>query len=281
MRKTIITMLFSSMVASLSAWTDAETNAVGYAIAELTALSSGCDTPVPPDDPASNEPLDEPYPSFASLFSEDLQIAPNWTPDDKRAAFFHYLNSIPDMTADGVFTGNVWYAESALGFCRIKGCAQALPYAIGVLVATNMPSSLEWEASLIFDRFALPSMSMNGFVDMMTVNTNCLRGVHTKANVYSDYCKKLAQAYDAGQTNVALSGASVLYRNICDHRGARPLDVLLLRVFPGYAASSNRLRVAKLALESDPSEEWTSGYFSNITNLLTNTAQPLPTVDGL
>ena len=42
------------------AWSSAETNAVGCALAELTALSSGCDAPLPPDDPAANEPLEEP-----------------------------------------------------------------------------------------------------------------------------------------------------------------------------------------------------------------------------
>lgn len=88
MRYICIVMLLSFAISSAWAWTEAETNAVGCALAELTALSSGCDAPLPPDDPAANEPLEEPYPSFSGLFSEDLQIAPNWTPDDKRAAFF-------------------------------------------------------------------------------------------------------------------------------------------------------------------------------------------------
>lgn len=99
--------------------------------------------------------------------------------------------------------------------------------------------------------------------------------------MYDAYSNKLGLAYDAGQTNLARSGAVALYHGLSDHVGARSLDVLLLLVFPDYAVSSNRLRVATLALASDPSEEWTSGYFANITNQLLNATQPLPTVDGL
>lgn len=234
-----------------------------------------------PDDPAANEPLDEPYPSFSSLFSEDLQIAPNWTPDDKRAAFFHYLDSIPEMTAGGVFTGNVWYAKSALGFCRVKGDVPVLPCALGILSSTNVHESLGYEASMIFRRFASPSVQMNAFVESVVTQPNSLRGAGTRKRIYSDYSSKLAAVYDAGQTNVARSGAAALYHGLSDHVGARSLDALLLRVFPEYAASSNRLRVATLALASDPSEEWASGYFANVTNLLMNATQPLPAVNGL
>lgn len=109
----------------------------------------------------------------------------------------------------------------------------------------------------------------------------CLNHAPARRRVYDAYSNKLGLAYDAGQTNLARNGAVALYHGLSDHVGARSLDALLLRVFPGYAASSNRLRVATLALASDPSEEWTSGYFANITNQLLNATQPLPTVDGL
>ena len=275
-------LLVLSTAYSAMAWTEAETNAVGQALAELTALSSGCDDmPLPPDDPAANEPLEEPYPSFASLFSEDLQSAPNWTPDDKRAAFFHYLDSIPDMVADGVFTGNVWHAKSALGFCRVKGDDSVLPCALGILSSTNVHDSLGYEASMIFRRFASPSIQMNAFVESVVTQPNSPRGAGTRKLIYSDYSSKLAAAYDAGQTNVARSGGAALYHGLSDHVGACSLDAALLRIFPGYAVSSNRLWVATLAGSSDPNEEWTHGYFTNITNQLLNAAQPLPVVDGL
>ena len=263
------------------AWSLAETNAVGCAIAELAALSSGCDVPLSPGDPAANEPLEEQYPTFSSLFSEDLQIAPNWTPDDKKAAFFHYLNSIPNMTTGGAFTGNVWHAKSALGFCRVKGDVSVLPCALAILASTNVHESLGYEASMIFRRFAFPSVQMNAFVESVVAQTNSLRGSGTRKCIYSDYSNKLGIVYEAGQTNVARRGAAALYHGLSDHVGARPLDVLLLRVFPEYVASSNRMRVAMLALASDPNEEWTSGYFANITNLLMDATQPLPVVDGL
>ena len=282
MKQVILATLTASAVATLSAWTEAETNAVGGALAELTTLSSGGDEPpLPPDDPAANEPLDEPYPTFESLFNADIACASGWTAAEKRAAFFHYLETVTNLVSDGSFTGNVWHADAAFAFCRMKGCAEALPGAIGVLVSPNMPPSTALEASHIFGMFAVPSEQINMVVASMTANTNCLKGLHSRANIYADYCGKLAQAYDLGHTNLARTGASILYRNLRGHDGAKALDVLLLKTFQRYSTSSNRLHLAQIALASDPNEEWTGGYFANITNLLMNAAQPLPAVDGL
>ena len=283
MRSTLVAMLLSSIaLSSVWAWTEAETNAVGQALAELIAISSGCDDiPLPPDDPSANEPLEEPYPSFASLFSEDLQIAPNWTSEDKRAAFYHYLDSITNMTAGGVFTGNVWHADSAFSFCRIKGDAAVLPHAIGVLVSTNMPAALEVEPCNIFSRFAVPTIQMNEIVETLVSSRDRLRGPYSRKNIYDSYCEKLGQAFDAGQTNIAMSGGAILYSYLSDHRGASSLDALLLKVYPTYQSSSNRLFVALRALATDPSDEWSNGRFANVTNQLLNAAQPLPIVDGL
>ena len=282
MKQVILATLTASAVATLSAWTEAETNAVGNALAELTALSSGGDEPpLPPDDPTANEPLDEPYPTFESLFDADMACASGWTAAEKRAAFFYYLGTITNLVSDGSFTGNVWHADAAFAFCRVKGCSESLPSALGVLVSPNMPPSIELEASHIFGMFAVPSEQMNMAVASMTANTNCLKESHSRANIYADYCGKLAQAYDAGHTNLARTGASILYRNLRGHDGAKSLDVLLQKTFLRYSTSSNRLHLAQIALASDPSEEWTSGYFANITNQLINAAQPLPAVDGL
>ena len=77
---------------------------VGLALAEATAYASGCDGgPLPPDNPMANEPLDEPFPSFGSLFEESLPCAQDWMPEAKRAAFFHYLDTLPELVTNGVF----------------------------------------------------------------------------------------------------------------------------------------------------------------------------------
>ncbi len=278
-----IFLAFVMLTTSMTwAWTESETNAVGHALAELVAISSGTDDmPLPPDDPAANEPIDEPYPTFESLFAGDLPIAVGWSAPEKRTAFFHYLGTITNMVTDGIFTGNVWHAASALSFCRLKGDPAVLPYALGILAATNMPASLEQESSVILWRFAAPSMEMNVLIEGIVSNPGCLKGAHTRANVYADYCDKLSHVYDAGQTNVARNGAAVLYRNLLDHNGAKALDLLLQKTFAGYSTSSNRMFVAQRALLTDPSEEWTHGYFANITNQLIGIGAPLPVVDGL
>ena len=272
-------MLASSMT---WAWTEAETNAVGHALAELTAISSGVDDmPLPPDDPAANEPVDEPYPNFESLFAGNLPIAAGWTADEKRAAFFHYLGSIPGTVTNGVSVDNLWHASSALGFCRLKGDATVLPYAEAVLSSTNVHESLEYEASMIFNRFAEPSIQMNSFIESVVSCTNRLKGTVPRRWIYSDYCNKLGAVYSAGHTNIARSGAAILYHGIFDHVSACSLDALLVKVYPSYETSSNRLWVATQALSSDPNEEWTYGYFANVTNQLISVGAPLSEVNGL
>ena len=263
-------------------WTEAETNAVGHALAELLAISSGTDDmPLSPDDPAANESIDEPYPTFESLFVGDLPSAVGWSAPEKRAAFFHYLGTITNMVLDGVFTGNVWHADAALGFCRVKGDSSILPYALGILVSTNMPPSLEMEPCLIFKRFATPSMQMNSLVERIVSNTNCLKGAHSRRAIYDSYCDKLRQAFDAGQINVVTNGVAILYSHLANHHGACSLDALLMKTYPTYLSSSNRLSVALRALATDPQERWSRGRVANITNQLLNAAQPLPVVDGL
>ena len=281
MRNALLALLGMMSISAYS-WTEAETNMVGLALAEATAYASGCDGgPLPPGDPMANEPLDEPFPTFGSLFEASLPCAQDWTPEAKRAAFFHYLGMLPTSVTNGVFGGDEWYASSALGFCRVKGDVAVLMPAMGVLAATNMPGRCQWEAAGIVEKWAQATEAMNSCLDGALSREGCLNHAPARRRVYDAYSNKLGLAYDAGQTNLARNGSAALYHGLSDHVGARSLDVLLLRVFPDYAVSSNRLWVATHALASDPNEEWTSGYFTNITNLLMNTTQPLPVVDGL
>lgn len=116
MRNALLALLGMMSISAYS-WTEAETNMVGLALAEATAYASGCDGgPLPPGDPMANEPLDEPFPTFGSLFEASLPCAQDWTPEAKRAAFFHYLGMLPTSVTNGVFGGDEWYASSALGF---------------------------------------------------------------------------------------------------------------------------------------------------------------------
>lgn len=282
MRTVLVATIVSVAAFSTLAWTEAETNAVGICMAELIATTSGGDDmPLPPGDSEANEPNDEPFHSFESLFEVTLTNATSWTAADKRAAFFHYLGTITNMVADGVFTGNTWHVDAALGFCRVKGDSSILPYALGILVSTNMPPSLEMEPCLIFKRFATPSMQMNSLVERIVSNTNCLKGAYSRRAIYDSYCDKLGQAFDAGQINVATNGGAILYSHLVDHCGACSLDALLMKTYPTYLSSSNRLSVALRALATDPQEGWSRGRFANITNQLLNASQPLPVVDGL
>ena len=99
--------------------------------------------------------------------------------------------------------------------------------------------------------------------------------------VYDAYANKLGQVYDAGQTNLATNGAAILYRGLSVGIEAPSVDALLLRIYPDYAVSSNRLWVAELALGNEQSRAYVANYFAPITNALLNAEQPLPVVEGL
>ena len=80
-----------------------------------------------------------------------------------------------------------------------------------------------------------------------------------------------------GQTNLAVHGASALYRGIGRDPRIISLDKLLLKTHPNYQTSSNRLHLALCSLSSDPADS----YFTNVTNALLNANEPLLWVDGL
>ena len=280
--KNALLAILGMLSVSAYAWTETETNVVGLALAEVTALDSGCDGgPLPPDDPMANEPLDELLPTFESLFEIDLPCATNWTPEAKRAAFFHYLDTLPSLVTNGVFCGDEWHASSALGFCRVKGDAAVLQSAMGVLAATNMPSSCQREAAGIFEKWAQPTESMNACLDGVLSDGGRLNDAHARWRVYDAYAKRLGQLYAAGQTNLARNGAAVLYRGLSVGIEAPAADALLLRTHSGYAVSSNRLWVAECALGNGQMRDYVASYFMPITNVLLNAAQPLPAVEGL
>ena len=280
--KNALLAILGMLSLSAIAWTETETNVVGLALAEVTALDSGCDGgPLPPDDPMANEPLDELLPTFESLFEIDLPCATNWTTEAKRAAFFHYLDTLPSLVTNGVFCGDEWYASSALGFCRVKGDAAVLPAAMGVLAATNMPDSCQWEAAGIFEKWVQPTESMNSYLDGVFSCKGRMTSANARGRVCDAYANKLGQAYDVGQTNLARNGAAVLYRGLSIGSEAPSVDALLLRTHPGYAVSSNRLWVAELALGNEQSRADVARYFIPITNALLNAEQPLPVVEGL
>ncbi len=191
MRNALLALLGMMSISAYS-WTEAETNMVGLALAEATAYASGCDGgPLPPGDPMANEPLDEPFPTFGSLFEASLPCAQDWTPEAKRAAFFHYLGMLPTSVTNGVFGGDEWYASSAIGFCRVKGDVAVLMPAMGVLAATNMPGCCQWEAAGIVEKWAQATEAMNSCLDGALSREGCLNHAPARRRVYDAYSNKL------------------------------------------------------------------------------------------
>lgn len=262
------------------AWTEVETNMVGLALARVIALTPE-DCELVDYGGNDDEPLDEPFPTFGSLFEESLPCAQDWTTEAKRAAFFHYLDTLPGSVTNGVFCGDEWFASSALGFCRVKGDAAVLQPAMGVLAATNMPDSCQWESAGIFEKWVQPTEAMNSYLDGVLSGEGRLNDAKARRMVYDAYANKLGQVYDAGQTNLATNGAAILYRGLSVGIEAPSVDALLLRIYPDYAVSSNRLWVAELALGNEQSRAYVANYFAPITNALLNAEQPLPVVEGL
>ena len=142
-----------------------------------------------------------------------------------------------------------------------------------------MPEECKKEALRIVDKHLFLSEQNNLIVAHLVTN-GCLDAYENlKSDMIRIYSRKLSAAYDGGLTNVAAAGAALLY-GVCEgDPRAVSLDKLLTKTFTAYGMSSNRLSFALHALQDNPTDEWTGGYFISVTNLLMG--GELPHVDGL
>ncbi len=293
-RQAIVSMIIINLpfVLSLYAWTTAETNAVVRELTEVAdkqleweAMELGDDNMVLPPTPVVY--------AFDDLFvSERASTLPywgQWTPTDRKAAFTNFVEEIPAGTASRYGASVI----DALRFCFRKDYTNSLGLATAILQSPVASAGCKIEAAVAFSRIAPPSEGRNNFVLGFVTNRVTFANKYARAKwmhsqdrwvvpaLFHGMCDALSRDYDAGCTNIAKSGAAILYRNLQEQYCARGLDEMMVKVYPAYVTSSNRLEIACAAIDSGEVDAGVKGYFIGVTNQLLNAAQPLPVVDGL
>ncbi len=272
-------------------WTDVETNAVVQSLVcvarrQLDSESSiGSDNIILPPEPEVE--------SFDDLFvSERASTLPywgQWTPTDRKSAFTNFVEEIPAGTASRYGASVI----DALRFCFRKDYTNSLGLAMAILQSPVASASCKIEAATAFSRLAPPSEDRNNFVFGIVTNRVTFTNKYDRARwmhsqerwvvpaLFYEMCDALSRDYDAGCTNIAQSGAAILYRNLQEQYCSKELDEMMVKVYPTYVISLNRLVIACKAIDSGEIDVGVKGYFIDVTNQLLNAAQPLPVVDGL
>ena len=257
-----------------------ETNAVIDTLIELIG-SAPESTDVFYGDDTEDEELIPAFDTFDSLFQSNIPTdmpGSDWSASDRRGAFCRYIEQLG--CDEGAISNNLGVAKAsiALQFCMEHGYTNSLDTALSIL--SRQQSLLKNIALLVFERFAIPSTTINSTVNEILTNTFSSATID-RNNMYAVYGGKLIDAYNSGNTCVATNGALMLYRNFSGGAGGKALDMTLLTMFPTYEASSNRLEVANQSLGWKFASPSIVQYFTTVTNQLHQAAQPLPVVPEL
>lgn len=296
MNRLLIAVFGCVVVYGAWAWTTAETNAVVRELVSVAALQLESEESI--DGDCIIDPPDPVVTTYESLFATNRQAQlpywNQWTPADRKTAFENFLAE----TSRGVSHEGI-SADRALLFCLERDFAGALIPARDMLLSTNVSADCRSVAASVYTKFATPTEERTRFVEAIITNKIVLvddrarllwkygrnKEREVRSNLVLGLCEALERDYDAGMTNLAVQGASMLYRSVDEPYNAYHLDRLFLKVFPSYATSSNRLEVAMLGmrpgLRSGVVNDAGINIFSAITNQLLNAVQPLPVVDGL
>ena len=302
--KKVIVALVSVLSVSALAWTEAETNSVVHEMIRLyghriaverqnwikagNVIDCGMVDGVMEELPQFERIA---WPTAESLFgysaSTDVPGYGDWTPVDRHCAFWNMLSSLTNCNWSAAQQSEVQGAVGALEICRGLDFTNSTSVARELAYSAQTPMSVRITAVQLFfelsddrqERNALAACILtNGIAHPLSVgrDMNVLQ-----EGVYALQCDALNGDINLNHTNGVYESAHILYRNLEFSSRAKDLDSLLLRLYPTYAISSNRLAVARKGLSAKCPAPQLAEYFSPITNQLLNAAQPLPEVEGL
>lgn len=217
---------------------------------------------------------------FSATFPSNV-VGSTWTPDERRLAFENFVDSIPELSTNGMYKAIGTHAVVALGFCREYGATNSLKASMRILssassVAQNM-------ALQVFEDLARPTDEMNAYVGGLVTNDvgmtpfarDCLIG---------SYANVLNRHREDCPVDCFTNGVFLLAGAVTGRDGAMALDQLLLDTYPKYEYSSNRLGIAIRALSDMRVEKpfnirLVEQYFCPITNRLLKASKSLVELD--
>ena len=296
--KTIITALVFVLATSALAWTEAETNSVVHELIRLYGhraaverqnwLKAGNVI-----DCGSVDGVMEELPRFERIAwptAEDLfgyEMSTNvpgwneWSSSDRRNAFGKFISGLTNCNWAVVQQLEIEDAVNALELCRGLGCTNATPVAKEMTMSVDAPMSVRIAAAQLYFELSGNQLERDALTEAIVTNKHVQDTRLFREGVYALQCNALSEDYDENRTNGVHESARMLYSNLEFPSRAEDLDALLLKIYPTYSMSSNRLVVAQKGLSNNRPARSLVEYFSPITNQLLNAAQPLPVVDGL
>ena len=271
-----ICAFFTVQPALSNAHTEAETNEMVRLMVETVSEHDNSDDLIS-DDGESSEEVDS-YASMDGVFSGDFGTG--WTPADRKNAFDAYLMRIANSNNSSLTDIERELAENALRFSSDRFYTNTINAALAICANSNAPCrEVAWE--VVSDR-AESSPSMNSLVANACTNALLRPSRGSWSYFCYSYSQKLNSAADRGMMDTARDGAKILYPAVNADWVEIPIDTLLVRCFPQYAVSSNRLALANLYLSVNHGGIFPVDiYFADVTNQLHQAAQPLPVVPEL
>ena len=302
--KKVIVVLVSVLSVSALAWTEAETNSVVHELIRLyghriaverqnwikagNVIDCGAVDGVMEELPRFERIA---WPTAESLFgysaSTNVPGYGDWTPRDRHCAFWNLLSSLTNCNWSAAQQSEVQDAIGELEICRGLEFTNATSVARELAHSAKTPMPVRVTAVQMFFELSGDRQGRNALSACILTNgiahtvgdgrdMNLLR-----EGVYALQCDALNGDINLNHTNGVHESARMLYSNLEFPSRAIDLDSLLLKLYPMYIISSNRLAVAQKGLSAKRPTMQLVEYFSPITNLLMNAAQPLPEVDGL
>ena len=237
-----------------------------------------------PDESDTNE-VEVLFPTMTSVFASEMpsnSCAFGWTAEERCRAFDDFLVGLSQTNRILVSESFIRTGAYAFICCGEKGYTNVVNIAQNLVLSGEAPckdSALEYLL-----RTAVPSDEMTAVI--LSVQSNKFDFAKDMQNrAVSTYVESL-RSMSVPVSSVVTNAARAMYENrgTIDH--LRAVDLLMLRVWPDYVSSSNRLVVAELAIAQTLGDERPEGalvrnYFAPVTNQLMKSAQPLPEVDAL
>ncbi len=278
----IFASLATLSTTSLFAHSEAETNQlIETVVLQLRYSEPGGCQPRPKGDPVPEDDDQFEYLTMEALFNPPApgdgcqEPYGNWSAEERKLAFDSYLSDLTSAT--NMTEKEMIQAHYALLCSMERGYTNAIDAVYSIIRSPTSPlKSAAWDAVL---NVAEPSEEMNDFASVAVTNDVMLSGLN-KTTFYHEYSRMLALAYDKGKVSIARDGAKILYLAAEKGTANRFLDQLLVKCYPSYAISSNRLAYTELAI-GDATNDWWTSYFTTLTNQLHQAAQPLPVVPEL
>ena len=198
-----------------------------------------------------------------------------WTLAEKKAVFDWYLSTLGTNDCLALKGKERHYVRIAVDQCRVLNYAEAVtPLKALALNPRGIYRARAINLALKFSPVDAPTTE---FVETIITNVSGYSSGE-RVECYWEYVKKLRQ--DPCTNGVCASALSMFYRNRkVSGTGAATLDRLFADKIEGYAQSSNRLDTALSMLTVTNMRPQFVEYFTNVTNQLLSSGQPLPWIN--